>query len=230
MSTKSSNEARKKNKTGEIVLTVLTLLFLVPAAVIVLWFGTTAIHTSATTSFPGRDLTIAYGGQVCTLEMPSGTVTVNAPTRAAAEVSYDLTASLRFDGNFRLKDCQNGIPNWSVVLEGEAELPAAQVKPYSVIRQPVIDRPEMKYEWTFTPKAQSGGLNGRLWLRVVVSEKDVPVESWNMLVRDIPLKYTALFSVSPIFWCLTAAVCAVIGLLFLVVLLIHRRRTNHDSR
>ncbi len=228
MSTKSSNKVRKKNKTGEIVLTILTLLFLVPAAVIVIWFGTTAIHTATTSSFPGRELTITYNGQRCTLEMPAGTLTLNAPTRAAAEVSYDLTASLIFDGDFRLKDCRDGIPNWSVALEGEAELPAAEVKPYSAIRQPVIDRPEMKYEWTFTPKAQSGGLNGRLWLRVVVSEKDAAVESWNMLVRDIPLKYTALFSVSPVFWCLTAAVCTLIGLLCLLLLLI-RRRINRDS-
>ena len=224
MNTKPSNKPKKQSKTGGIVLAVLTALFLIPALGIAVWFGSTAIRTTKTSAFPGRDLVITYAGQRCTLEMPAGTVTVSSPKRAAAEVDYDLTAELNFDGEFRLKDCQDGIPNWTVALEGEAELPAADVKPYAAIRQPVLERPEIKYEWTFTPKAQSAGINGRLWMRVEVSEKDAPVESWDMLVRDIPLKYTALFSVSPVFWYLTAGICAVIGLLFLILLLQWRKK------
>lgn len=215
----------QKNKTGhplttgEILLLVPVILFLLFPAIFFAWYGTTFIPVTQTSEIHSRELEIRQGGSQCTLDIPAGKLTIKRPQRAALGSNYQVEARVQLERPLRFVSCTGTIPNWELGLEAQTSLVSSAVKPFSSIRQPGFDRENFTFLWSFTPEEPVPQYQSHLWLRALVTEKDTAVETWNILVRDFPMENAAFFGLPTIIWILASAFSLAFGLLFLIIFL-----------
>lgn len=225
MRTKSSKENRPEHRftAGELTLLVFTVLLLIPAVLFAAWYLPTRFPVTERSNIRAQHVEVQSAGNHCTLEIPSGTLTIRRPERAAVGSSYGFTASVQLDSPMRLTNCSGSLPVWNLYLEGQTTLVAAAVQPYALIRQPASNREQLTFEWTFTPEEEVAQYTSHLYLRAIVMEQDQTVERWNLLVRDFPMENAALFDQPTVLWLAAAGVSALIGLLLFIILLQKRR-------
>lgn len=215
---------KKRVPNGSIPLLFILILLFSAGSAIFIWYGTTFYSVYQKSNIPARQLEIRSGGQQCTLEIPSGVMTIRRPTRTAVGLNYHLDSEITLEQPMRFTNCVNGLPNWSISLEAQTTLVSSNVKPYPVMRQPAFDRDHFSYNWTFVPEETVPQYQSHLWLRVIVTQQDQTVENWNLLVRDFPMQNDALFGQTAFFWLISGAVCLVISLLLLIIFLQKNKR------
>lgn len=227
MSTKQNNENgnRKRLSAGDIILLSIAILFLLIALLIAGWYGATYLPTNHTSQIRSGELEVRAGNQHCTLEIPSGTLSIRRPSRGAVGAKYKFDADVSLEKPLRFVNCEGGIPNWSVNLEAQTTLVGADVKPFNTIRQPAFDRNHFAFNWTFVPEETVSQYQSHFWLRAVITQQDQSVENWNILVRDFPMENKALFGETAVFWLIAGGFALVLGLLFLILFIQKRRKT-----
>ena len=223
MSTKNSSEPKHKSK-GVIILSVLTILFLLAGLLIFGWYGLTYISARQTSEIRENKVAISSGGQQCTLLIPQGTLSLRHPSRTAVGSNYKFDAEVKLEEPLRFVDCSGGIPNWTINLEAQTTLISSQVKPYSSIRVPAFDQDQFFFNWTFTPEEEVSQYQSHFWLRAVITQHNETIESWNMLVRDFPMENKALFGQPTILWLIGGGFSLVLGVLLLILLLQKRQK------
>lgn len=232
MSTKqnSKNGSRKALSAGEIILLSVTIIFLLTALSIAGWYGVTYLPVNHTSQIRSGELEVQTGNQHCTLEIPSGTLSIKRTSRGAVGAKYKFDAEVTLEKPLRFVNCEGGIPNWSVNLEAQATLVGADVKPSSTIRQPAFDRNHFSFNWTFVPEETVSQYTLHFWLRTVITQQDQSVENWNILVRDFPMENNALFGQTAAFWLIVGGAALVVGLLFLILFMQKTRKikTSHN--
>ena len=215
--------------TAEKILAGSTALFLLASLLVFGWYGSTFLHVRQTSEIHARDLVISSGDQSCTLSIPAGKLRISRPTQAVIGANSKLDARVELDEPLRFINC-TGMPNWNILLEAQTSLIGANVKPNASIRQPVFDRLEFSYNWVFTPEEAVETYQSHLWLRAVVTEKDKTIENWNILIREFPMKNTALFGQPAIIWLFGAGFSLLLGSLLLVLLLQKRGQDRGQDR
>lgn len=232
MSTKQKNKTgnRIALSTGEIILLSVTVLFFLIALAIAGWYGVTYLRVNHTSQIRSGGLEVRAGNQRCTLEIPSGTLSIRRPSRSAVGAKYKYDAEVSLEKPLRFVNCEGGIPNWSVNLEAQTTLVGAEVKPFNTIRQPAFDREHFSFNWTFVPEETVSQYQSHFWLRAVITQQDKSVENWNILVRDFPMENNALFGQTAVFWLITGGFVIVLGSLFLILFLQFRRKMLRSQK
>ena len=160
------NSPEKPFSAGEIVLLVLSVLLLSCGLFVFGWYGSTYIPLRHTSEIHAKDLVIRAGGQQCTLEIPSGKLSIRRPSRAVVGSKYHAEADVVWAQPLRFKDCSGGIPNWDINLEAQIGFVGSEVIPFSAIRQPVFNRNDFSFQWTFTPQETVAEYPSHFYLRV----------------------------------------------------------------
>lgn len=222
-STKTNKSGAKLN-TGDKVLLVPAVLLLLFVLLIFAWYGATYIPVRQSSEILPREVEISAGGVQCTLDIPAGSLTLTHPTQASLGSSYKTKAEIRLERPLRFINC-TGLPNWSISLEAQTTLVAADVRPYAAILQPAFDREAFSFEWTFTPEEPVPTYQSHFWLRAIVSRQEEQIERWNLLVRDFPMANTALFGQPTVLWLICAA-ASVLTAVLLLILTVQRKIKN----
>lgn len=220
MSSKTDHHSLSK---GQALLLGLALLFLLPGILFSLWFGTTYIPIRQVSKFPAKEITVTSGGNTCTLQIPSGTLDLRHPRRAAVGSTYQASAVIMLDQVPRFTGCTDGMSNWNINLEAQTSFVAANVQPFASIRQPAVNRDRYTFEWTFTPEEPIAVYQSHFWLRLIVSELDQTIERWDILVRDFPMENTAIFNQPTVLWLIISSFSVLTGIL-LVILALQKKR------
>ncbi len=214
---KTGKTDQKSRSIGQILLPGLAVLFLLPGILFAVWYGSTYLPVRQASSFPAKEIMISSGGRQCTLEIPSGTLDLRHPRRAAVGSTYQASAEVRLDQAPHFSDCTGGMANWNINLEAQTSFVAANVQPFASIRQPAVNRDDFSFDWTFTPEEPIAVYQSHLWLRVIVSEQDQTIERWNILVRDFPMENTSLFGQPTVLWLIISGFSALTGILLLIL-------------
>ena len=219
------NSPEKPFSAGEIVLLVLSVLLLSCGLFVFGWYGSTYIPLRHTSEIHAKDLVIRAGGQQCTLEIPSGKLSIRRPSRAVVGSKYHAEADVVWAQPLRFKDCSGGIPNWDINLEAQTGFVGSEVIPFSAIRQPVFNRNDFSFQWTFTPQETVAEYPSHFYLRVIVANGENVVENWSLLVRDFPMQNTQLFGQPIVLWFIAGSFSAAAGILLLILLVQKRKKT-----
>lgn len=220
------NSYKKPFSAGEIVLLILSVLLLSCGLFVFGWYGTTYIPLRHTSEIHSKDLVIRAGGQQCTLEIPSGKLSVQRPSRAVVGAKYHAKADVVWEQPLRFTNCSGGIPNWDINLEAQTGFVGSEVIPFSAIRQPVFNRNDFSFQWTFTPQEPVAEYPSHLYLRIIVSGRENVIENWSLLVRDFPMQNVQLFGQPIVLWFIAGSFSAAAGILLLILLLQKRKKVS----
>ena len=219
---KSTN--KRAYSAGEMILLLLTALFLLLPLIFFGWYGSTYIPTVHSSDIRPREVEVSQGTARCTLDIPGGMLQIRKPQRAVVGSNYQVEAQVTLERPLRFTNCTGTLPNWNINLEAQTALVSSAVKPFASIRQPAFDRDHFTYSWTFMPEENVPGYQSHLWLRAIVSEKDQTVENWNILVRDFPMENISLFGQPAIIWIIISGFSLVLGLLLGILFLQKTRK------
>ncbi len=202
--------------TGDKMLLIPAVLLLLFGILIFAWYGYTYIPVRQSSDILPREVDISAGGVRCTLDIPAGSLTLTHPAHAALGSSYKTKAEIRLERPLRFIN-YSGLPSWSLSLEAQTTLVAADVRPYAAIRQPAFDRETFSFEWTFIPEEPVPDYQSHFWLRAIVTQQEEPIERWNLLVRDFPMENTALFGQPTVLWLICAGAAVIIAVLLFIL-------------
>lgn len=225
----NSKQPKKQNRkpftAGETVLLILAVLFLLFGVFIFGWYGSTYIPHRHNSEFHPKNLVISDGGQQCTLEIPTGKLSIRRPVRAVVGSKYSAETDVVLDQPLRFTNCTGGLPNWNISLEAQTAFVGSAVTPFAAIRLPAFNREDFSFQWSFTPEEPVAQYQSHFYLRVVVTKGGSVIENWNVLVRDFPMENQLLLGQPIVLWLIAGGFSSVTGILLLVILIQKRKKS-----